>query len=92
MLLKICFADGDSLIAFVRSPPQVDLLRSLGATIAFDAIGGGSLGSDILQCMERAASRTMTTYRRYGLDTFKQIYIYSALDVGPTILNRSFGF
>ncbi len=116
MLLKICLADGIPLIAIVRSPQQVDLLRSLGAThvlnskdedflshltdaiaqtgatIAFDAIGGGSLASDILQCMESAAAGTTTTYNRYGSNTFKQIYIYGALDVGPTILKRSFGF
>lgn len=116
MLLKICLADGMPLIAIVRSPQQVDLLRDLGAThvlnskdedfpsrltdaiaetgatIAFDAIGGGSLAGEILQCMESAAARAMTIYSRYGSDTFKQVYIYGALDVGPTILNRSFGF
>ena len=30
-------------------------------------------------------------YSRYGSDQMKQVYIYGALDVGPTILNRSFG-
>ncbi len=116
MLVKICLADGVPLIAIVRSPEQVELLRRLGAThvlnsqdadflaqltdaiaqtgatIAFDAIGGGSLGSDILQAMESAAARTMAAYSRYGSDTFKQLYIYGALDLGPTILSRSFGF
>src|SRR3546814_17537561 len=42
--------------------------------------------------MEAAAVRRMTSYSRYGSDTFKQVYIYGALDVGPTVLNRSFGF
>ena len=70
-----------------------DALQQTGATIAFDAIGGGTLGSDILQAMERAAVRAMTDYSRYGSDTFKQLYIYGALDIAPTILNRlSFGF
>lgn len=70
-----------------------DLIESTGATIAFDAIGGGSLGSEILQAMERAAVRRMTGYSRYGSDTFKQLYIYGALDLAPTTLNRlSFGF
>jgi NADPH:quinone reductase-like Zn-dependent oxidoreductase len=69
-----------------------DAIAETGATIAFDAIGGGSLASDIIQAMENAAARTMGSYSRYGSDTFKQVYIYGALDVGPTILNRAFGF
>lgn len=70
-----------------------DLIEGTGATIAFDAIGGGTLGSEILQAMERAAVRRMTGYNRYGSDTFKQLYIYGALDVAPTTLNRlTFGF
>jgi NADPH-dependent curcumin reductase CurA len=71
----------------------VDALDETGATIAFDAIGGGSLGSDILRAMEQAASRRMTEYSRYGSNTFKQLYIYGALDLAPTVLNRlTFGF
>ena len=71
----------------------VDALDETGATIAFDAIGGGSLGSDILQGMEQAASRRMAEYSRYGSNTFKQLYIYGALDLAPTVLNRlTFGF
>ena len=57
----------------------VDALDETNATIAFDAIGGGSLGSDILQAMEQAASRRMTEYNRYGSNTFKQLYVYGAL-------------
>jgi NADPH:quinone reductase-like Zn-dependent oxidoreductase len=68
-------------------------LQQTGATIAFDAIGGGSLGSEIMQAMERAAVRNMAEYSRYGSDTFKQLYIYGALDTAPTVLNRlTFGF
>jgi len=63
-----------------------------GATIAFDPIGGGKLTSDILNCMEVAASRDMTEHSVYGSDTFKQVYIYGALDRGPITLNRNFGF
>lgn len=69
-----------------------DAIAETGATIAFDAIGGGSLASDIMQAMESAATRTMASYSRYGSNKFKQVYIYGALDVGPTILSRSFGF
>ena len=71
----------------------VDAIEETGATIAFDAIGGGTLGSAILQAMERAAVRSATEYSRYGSGTFKQLYIYGALDLGPTSLNRlAFGF
>lgn len=70
-----------------------DAIAETGATIAFDAIGGGTLGSDIVQAMEAAAVRTMTEYSRYGSDQFKQLYIYGALDLAPTTLNRlAFGF
>lgn len=67
-------------------------LADSGATIAFDAIGGGKLVSRILSCMEAAAAQRGGAYSRYGSDTFKQVYIYGALDTGPSILNRNFGF
>ncbi len=63
-----------------------------GATIAFDPIGGGQLTSDILNCMEVAAARDMKEHTIYGSDTFKQVYIYGALNRGPITLNRNFGF
>ncbi|MCZ2722213.1 zinc-binding dehydrogenase [Marinomonas sp. 15G1-11] len=63
-----------------------------GATIAFDPIGGGQLTSDILNCMEAAAARNAGEYSVYGTDTFKQVYIYGALNRGPITLNRNFGF
>ncbi|TEW49825.1 zinc-binding dehydrogenase [Psychromonas algicola] len=62
------------------------------ATIAFDPIGGGELTSDILNCMELAAARDMKEHTIYGSDTFKQVYIYGALNRGPITLNRNFGF
>jgi NADPH:quinone reductase-like Zn-dependent oxidoreductase len=62
------------------------------ATIAFDAIGGGKQGSQILTAMEIAANKNATSYSRYGSTTFKQLYIYGGLDTGPTELARSFGF
>ena len=67
-------------------------LTTTGATIAFDAIGGGKLVSQILGCMEAAASANAKTYSRYGSDVYKQAYIYGALDRGPTELIRNFGF
>lgn len=70
-----------------------DAIVATGATIAFDAIGGGSLASDILTAMEVAAMRATTSYNRYGSDVFKQLYLYGALDVSPTTLDRlAFGF
>lgn len=69
-----------------------DALATTGATLAFDAIGGGPLASTILSCMEAAISRTRTEYSRYGSDVLKQVYIYGALDRSPTPLTRDFGF
>ena len=68
-----------------------EALVATGATIAFDAIGGGKLASQILSCMEVAANRTAKVYSRYGSSVNKQVYIYGGLDTGPTVLNRSFG-
>ena len=68
-----------------------EALVATGATLAFDATGGGKLASDILACMENAASRDLEAYNRYGSDVFKQVYIYGGLDRSPTVLNRSFG-
>jgi NADPH:quinone reductase len=61
------------------------------AFLGFDPIGGGKISGQILAAMEAAAVRRMTSFSRYGSDQMKQVYIYGALDVGPTILNRSFG-
>jgi NADPH2:quinone reductase len=69
-----------------------EALVATGATIAFDATGGGKLGSDILSCMEAAAARSMGEYNRYGSDVYKQLYIYGGLDRSPTVLSRNFGF
>lgn len=66
-------------------------LVATGATIAFDATGGGKLAGQILTCMEAALNKTATTYSRYGSTTLKQVYIYGGLDTGPTEFNRSFG-
>ena len=66
-------------------------LGATGATIAFDAIGGGPLAGQILSCMEAAANAAATEYSRYGSTTYKQVYIYGGLDRSPTELNRTFG-
>lgn len=72
-----------------------DLTKALAeteATIAFDAIGGGKLASQILAGMEAVAASKLTEYSRYGSNSPKQVYIYGGLDRGPTELTRSFGF
>ena len=66
-------------------------LVATGATIAFDAIGGGTLAGQILTCMEAAINQSAKEYSRYGSSVHKQVYIYGGLDTGPTILNRGFG-
>jgi len=71
-----------------------DLTNALvetGATLAFDAIGGGKLAGQILTCMEIAANRSAKVYSRYGSSVHKQVYIYGALDPRPIELNRAFG-
>ena len=72
----------------------VDAIVETGATLGFDATGGGNEGKlvgQMLSAMEIAASKTATQYSRYGSDTYKQVYIYGGLDQSPTVLNRSFG-
>jgi NADPH:quinone reductase-like Zn-dependent oxidoreductase len=66
-------------------------LAATGATIAFDAIGGGKLAGQILSCMEAAANLNAKTYSRYGSTVHKQVYIYGRLDIGETVLGRDFG-
>jgi NADPH2:quinone reductase len=115
MLNRICIKDQIDLVNIVRSPEQVDLLRSLGAahvlnssspqfipdliaaltttgaTIGFDAIGGGKLAGQILSCMESALNSKATSYSRYGSAVHKQVYIYGGLGAGPVELTRNIG-
>jgi len=72
----------------------VEAIISTGATLGFDATGGGNEGKlpgQILAAMEIAANKTAKEYSRYGSDVYKQVYIYGGLDPTPTVLNRSFG-
>jgi hypothetical protein len=68
-----------------------DALAETGATIAFDAIGGGRLAGQILTCMEAAINRNAKGYSRYGSSVHKQVYIYGTLDPRPVELSRAFG-
>jgi len=87
---------GATQVCNTESPTFMqDLTRALlatGATIAFDATGGGRLAGQILNCMEAALSEGAREYSRYGTAIHKQVYIYGALDPGPTEFNRGFGF
>ena len=67
-----------------------EAVRDTGATLAFDAIGGGSLASSILTAMERAQP-PLTSWTPYGTTVHKQVYIYGSLDFSPTVIDRRFG-
>jgi NADPH2:quinone reductase len=83
----VCDSSAPSFLADLT-----EALVQTGATIAFDATGGGRLAGQILTCMEAALNRTATEYSRYGSTTHKQVYIYGGLDTGPTEIIRNFGF
>jgi NADPH2:quinone reductase len=86
---------GATYVCNSTSPTFMDdlteALVATGATVAFDAIGGGRLAGQILTAMEIAANRTAKEYSRYGSTTHKQVYIYGGLDRGPTEFTRAFG-
>ena len=67
-----------------------EAVRETGATLAFDAIGGGTMASDILTAMERAQP-PLPSYTPYGTTVLKQVYIYGSLDFSPTVIERRFG-
>jgi NADPH:quinone reductase len=86
---------GATHVCVITSPDFMteltDALAETGATIAFDAIGGGKLAGQILSCMEAAINRSAKEYSRYGSAVHKQVYLYGMLDPAPTEFNRSFG-
>src|SRR5215510_5602061 len=69
----------------------IEALAASGATVAFDAIGGGQLVGQILTAMEMALNRTAKEYSRYGSTTHKQVYIYGSLNTAPVELVRNYG-
>jgi NADPH:quinone reductase-like Zn-dependent oxidoreductase len=68
-----------------------DAIAETGATLAFDAIGGGRMAATILASMERALLVRADAYSRYGSPIHKQVYLYGTLDPAPTEIHRSFG-
>ena len=103
MLNRLCLHDGVGLLRSMGAAhvcvmgsasfmaDLTDALATTGATLAFDATGGGTLAGQILTAMEAALNKTAREYSRYGSTTHKQVYIYGGLDTGPTEFNRSFG-
>jgi NADPH:quinone reductase len=69
----------------------VDAIDATGATLAFDAIGGGDMVDKLLVAMDAVTTRNMTQYNRYGSSTHKQVYLYGTLDPQPTVVSRRFG-
>jgi NADPH2:quinone reductase len=86
---------GAAYVCNSRSPHFIeeltDAIIATGATLAFDAVGGGPLAGQILRAMEVAASKTLKTYSRYGSVVHKQVYLYGSLDTRPTELLRDYG-
>ncbi|MEL7042900.1 MAG: zinc-binding dehydrogenase [Pseudomonadota bacterium] len=72
-------------------PDLIDAIHETGATLGFDATGGGKLASDVLTAMEGAAARTPGAYSIYGSVKHKQVYLYGGLDTSPTTLSRGYG-
>ena len=72
-------------------PELIKALKATGATVAFDAIGGGRLVNRILTAMEVAAAQT-GPWSRYGSEEVKQAYIYGQLDMSATELTRGYGW
>ncbi len=88
-------AAGAAFVCDSSKPGFMDELTAAliqtGATLGFDATGGGKLTSQILTCMEAAANAAATGYSRYGSAVHKQVYIYGSLDKSPTELTRNYG-
>ena len=84
--VHVCDASAPTFMADLT-----DAIAATGATIAFDATGGGKLAGQILTAMEVALNRNAKVYSRYGSTTHKQVYLYGGLDTSPTEFNRSFG-
>jgi len=82
----VCNSSKDSFMADLT-----DAIHATGATLAFDATGGGTLASTILSAMEAAAARTPGAYSIYGSVKHKQVYLYGGLDTSATTLNRGYG-
>jgi NADPH2:quinone reductase len=68
-----------------------EAIEKTGATLGFDAIGGGQMAATILAAMEQVLRRKLPAYSRYGSPVHKQVYIYGRLDPGPRIIDGDLG-
>jgi len=84
--VHVCDSSADSF-----THDLTEALVQTGATLAFDATGGGTLAGQILSAMEAALSRNASEYSRYGSPVHKQVYLYGGLDTSPTTFRRNFG-
>jgi NADPH:quinone reductase len=69
----------------------VGTLAQTGATLAFDAIGGGTMAGTIVAAMEEALVAKAKSYSRYGSPIHKQVYLYGVLNPGPRVLEGNLG-
>lgn len=72
-------------------PDLIDAIAETGATLGFDAVGGGPLANKILTAMEQALVKRGEQTSVYGVPIHKQVYIYGRLDPGTTELTASYG-
>jgi NADPH:quinone reductase-like Zn-dependent oxidoreductase len=70
----------------------VSAIAETGATLGFDAIGGGKMADRILRAMEQAQVLLGADTSVYGTPVHKQVYIYGRLDMSATTLGSGFGF
>ncbi len=69
----------------------IDAIADTGATLGFDAVGGGKLANQILIAMEQALIRRGEDASIYGTPVHKQVYVYGRLDMSPQVLTPSYG-
>lgn len=67
------------------------LVAETDATLAFDAIGGGTLAARIMAAMEEVYAPPPEAYDIYGSRRLKQVYVYGGLTPGAMEIPRGFG-
>jgi len=66
-------------------------IAATGATVAFDAVGGGPLAGQILRAMEAVSRADAQEYSLYGSSVRKQVHVYGRLDPRPLEVDLSIG-
>lgn len=80
----VCDSSAPDFFAQLRAA-----IAATGATIAFDAIGGGAMPGLLLEAMEDVAAAQMGFYSPYGSHGLKSVFIYGHLDRSPTVLHNA---